>query len=324
MRCASSSSSALQAIAHAAVSSVSCNIINMVQVHERMRRNSYSVRRVHRLTCWVKHFATHVNSSVRAQNACVWSCALNKPALLAATASADFSCKLWDAISGEELQKWEHPHIVRSVHFSDATQQLATACHDKAIRVFSAATPSAAPTVFAGMRDTVRSAKFVNDDRLILLSYNSTRGVDVLDARSGKVVQHVATSAPVTSMNVSYDGARLTTASGVDVGVYSTATMKCENEVVALQQVESASVCAEKGIMAVGGKDLWAYVLEYPSGKPITVRSLCVRSPTDSVQHLAVLSFVDGRVLHCLLCDGTGRRAAARQQLLSCDLKLHT
>jgi serine-threonine kinase receptor-associated protein len=203
---------------------------------------------------------------------------LNKPALLAATGSADFSCKLWNAISGEELQTWEHPHIVRSVHFATTKDLLATACHDKCIRIFDATKPSVEATVFSGMRDSVRSAKFLNDDRSILLAYHSSPGMDVLDARSGKVVQQVETSVPVTSMNIGYDGAQVTTAAGCDVGVYSCSSMKLVENVKALQQVESASLCAEKGVMVVGGQDMWAYMLEYPSGKPVMVRLLCVCS----------------------------------------------
>lgn len=167
---------------------------------------------------------------------------------------------------------WEHPHIVRSVHFGTANNQVATACHDKAIRIFDAAAPATAPSVFRDMRDTVRSAKFVNDDRLLLLAYQSLAGLDVLDPRSGKLVQHVDAPAAVTSMNISYDGSTVTTAAGTEVAVHDTAMMKQRQRIEALQQVESASLCAEQGLMVVGGQDMWAYMLEYPSGRPVMVR----------------------------------------------------
>ena len=35
----------------------------------------------------------------------MWSCVLNDPALLAATASADFSARVWNAVTGDELHK---------------------------------------------------------------------------------------------------------------------------------------------------------------------------------------------------------------------------
>lgn len=57
----------------------------------------------------------------------VWQCVLDKPAMLAATASADFSACVWDAVSGDEKHKFAQDHIVRSVHFSQDSQRLLTA-----------------------------------------------------------------------------------------------------------------------------------------------------------------------------------------------------
>ena len=56
----------------------------------------------------------------------VWSCVLNKAALLCATGSADFSARLWDACSGNQLHEWQHNHIVRSTAFSSNSNKLAT------------------------------------------------------------------------------------------------------------------------------------------------------------------------------------------------------
>ena len=232
------------------------------------------VPRSWRLPCHVPAapWRTLLTAAMRLQNACVWSCVLNKPAMLAATASADFSCKLWNAISGQELQSWVHGHIVRSAHFSTTTGKLATACHDKCLRVFDTGSLTAEPFVVAGLADAVRSAKFLRNDTSLLVSYASRAGLDVIDVRTGKVAQSLATAAPVTSIDIAHDGATVTTAAGVEVGVYDGESMRQLHRVEALQQVESASLHAAKGQLVVGGRDMWAYMLDFPSGKPVMVR----------------------------------------------------
>jgi hypothetical protein len=70
----------------------------------------------------------HVGCAVCPLQGAVWSCVLNDPALLAATASADFSARVWNAVTGDELHKFDHKHVVRSVAFShgDSSAQLVT------------------------------------------------------------------------------------------------------------------------------------------------------------------------------------------------------
>ncbi len=47
-----------------------------------------------------------------------------------------FCRKLWDAVSGDELQSFAHKHIVKTVAFSSDTNHLLTGSNEKLLRVF--------------------------------------------------------------------------------------------------------------------------------------------------------------------------------------------
>lgn len=86
----------------------------------------------------------------------VWSCRLDSKAYLAATASGDFSAKVWDAITGKELMAFPHKHIVKTVDFSPDSKCLATGGHEGLLRIFDLANPQAQPLTMAQSPDKVR------------------------------------------------------------------------------------------------------------------------------------------------------------------------
>ena len=75
----------------------------------------------------------------------VWSCRLDTNAYLAATASGDFSAKVWDAITGKELCEFPHKHIVKTVDFSPDSKRLATGGHEGLLRVYDLSRSLPAP-----------------------------------------------------------------------------------------------------------------------------------------------------------------------------------
>jgi serine-threonine kinase receptor-associated protein len=77
---------------------------------------------------WIGSFVGHKGA--------VWSCQLDPTGNLAATASGDFSVRVWDAITGKVLWIFPHQHIVKTCAFSSDSHLLATGGHEGLVRVY--------------------------------------------------------------------------------------------------------------------------------------------------------------------------------------------
>lgn len=86
---------------------------------------------------WIGSLAGHKGA--------VWSAKLDPTASLAATASGDYSVKVWDAITGAEIYHFPHKHIVKSCDFSPNSLKLATGGHEAIIRVYDLVKPKEPP-----------------------------------------------------------------------------------------------------------------------------------------------------------------------------------
>lgn len=77
---------------------------------------------------WIGSFQGHKGA--------VWSCQMDPSGNLAATASGDFSARVWDGITGQSLVEMPHGHIVKSCAFSEDSKRLATGGKEGLLRVF--------------------------------------------------------------------------------------------------------------------------------------------------------------------------------------------
>ncbi|KAI0436007.1 WD40-repeat-containing domain protein [Xylaria telfairii] len=78
---------------------------------------------------WIGTFIGHKGA--------VWQARLSPDASTAATASADFTAKIWDTHTGELLCTLQHDHVVRAISYPpDSSDLLATGGQEKKLRIF--------------------------------------------------------------------------------------------------------------------------------------------------------------------------------------------
>ncbi|KAL8458096.1 hypothetical protein ACS0TY_035828 [Phlomoides rotata] len=211
---------------------------------------------------WIGTFQGHKGA--------VWSCCLDKHALRAASASADFSAKLWDALSGDELHSFEHKHIVRACAFSEDTQLLLTGGMEKMLRIFDLNRLDAPPREIEKSPGCVRTIAWLHSDQTILGSCTDMGGVRLWDVRTGTIVRTLETESSVTSAEVSQDGRYITTCDGTSVKFWDANHFGLVKQYDMPCIVESASLEPKYGNKFIaGGEDMWVHVFDFHTGEEV-------------------------------------------------------
>eukprot|EP00051_Salpingoeca_urceolata_P033588 m.21412 g.21412 ORF g.21412 m.21412 type:complete len:321 (+) comp6403_c0_seq1:377-1339(+) len=198
----------------------------------------------------------------------VWGATLNATAERVATGAADFSAKVWDAISGDELTSFSHPHIVKAVDFSSNDDRLLTGCNDKALRVFDLGRPDAEPLVLKGHTGSVKKALFAGEggDDTKIVSGGDDKVIRLWDARSGTEAISVPVSSSITNVQLSWCKDLAVVTYGKQVAFYEPTTLK----LVKVCDVEFAPYAAalhpEKKTFVWGGEDNYLHVCDFETG----------------------------------------------------------
>ncbi|KAL3422679.1 Serine-threonine kinase receptor-associated protein [Phlyctema vagabunda] len=232
----------------------------------------------------------------------VYQARLSPDAATAATASADFTARVWDTHSGETLYTLQHNHIVRAVAFPPENNQLlATGGNEKKLRIFdlSSAAPAVNGTngstepapipaeqgfeVGSGVHQGTIKAIVWTKDPNILVTAADDKKIRWWDLRTRSVIQEQVVQGDIGSCEFTNtissptdigDGMPvLTIAAGKTVYFYGGLDSQTLLKSVTLPY-EVASVAlnpTQRKFVTGGVKDTWAKVYDYETEQELDV-----------------------------------------------------
>jgi serine-threonine kinase receptor-associated protein len=192
----------------------------------------------------------------------IWGAVLDSNAERAATASADYTAKLWNALTGDEVHTFDHPKVVRAVDFAPSGERLVTACNDKTVRVFDLQNYASAPQQLTGHTGEIKKVLWADKNGTVI-SGGDDKIIRVWDARTLKESHTIPVSGHITSLELSRDGSVLTVAFASQIDFYQFPSMTLIKSVTAPGGVNSASLHPDKTTFVWGGVDFAVHVVDY-------------------------------------------------------------
>nr|ACO09706.1 Serine-threonine kinase receptor-associated protein [Osmerus mordax] len=203
---------------------------------------------------WIGTFLGHKGAA--------WGATLNTEATKAATAAADFTAKVWDAVTGEDVLTLAHKHIVKSVNFTQDSNHLLTGGNDKLIRIYDLSKPEAEPQEIPGHTSAIKKALWCNNDKQIL-SAADDKTVRLWDRNSTEAVRTLSFDMSVSSMEYIPDGEVLVITYGKTIAFYNALSLDLIKTVDAPASIHSASLHPDKEFFVAGGDDFKLYKFDY-------------------------------------------------------------
>lgn len=195
----------------------------------------------------------------------VWAATLDHSAFRAATGSADFTAKVWDAESGSELHSFAHKHIVKCVDFSSDTHRLLTGSNEKLLRIYDLNKPTSEPEIISNYNSNVRCCLWLNDNKYIV-SASDDKTIRLWDVKDKREVNKLELLSAPCDLELSSDEQVLTVASGNKVIFLNALTFEKLKEFETGSLLNSASLHPNKDVFVCGGDDFKMYKCDYDTG----------------------------------------------------------
>ncbi|KAH3726682.1 serine-threonine kinase receptor-associated protein-like [Dreissena polymorpha] len=209
---------------------------------------------------WIGTFEGHKGA--------VWGAALNRDATKAATGAADFTAKVWCAVSGEELKTFQHKHIVKCVDFSHDGDYLLTGSQEKILRIFDLEKTDAEPRMFSGHTAFIKNALFTHDGRQIV-SAADDKTVRIWDVNSCSEVRKLEFPSVPTSLDLSQDGKIIIVTHGNTTAFWDAEKFEKIKEYESPSPINTACLHPDKSIFITGGENFIMYKFNYETGEEL-------------------------------------------------------
>lgn len=208
---------------------------------------------------WIGSFQGHKGA--------VWGACISADAALAATAGADFTARMWNAVTGECTAVLPQKHICKSVAFSADSSRLLTAGNTRGINIYDVSQGQSDPIAelappSSDIKATTKLARYANNGSDTVVSFSSDpkepKVLSVWDVRSGSVERTLDLGATAKSGELSIDGSLLSvTCDDASVSVYDIQKMERVRRFSIPDATESASVrFPNMDMVTTGGHDL--------------------------------------------------------------------
>jgi len=222
----------------------------------------------------------------------VWSARFNSNATQVATSSADYTVKIWNALTGDELQTFSHGKIVKTANFSHDDKLLVTGGLEKIIRVFDVEKPESPFVTLGGGSSTlisqsIRLTRWVSSDNLIL-SAGAETNIRVWDIRAGEQIRMIelGEGENISSVEHSQDGSLLTCCSASHVYFLDSTSLEVKKHVPLAKNTNAncASIHPNHDFFVVGSNDFWIRVFDFKTCEELEIHR-GHHGPVHSVQY---------------------------------------
>lgn len=212
---------------------------------------------------WIGTFVGHKGA--------VWQARLTDDAALAATASADFTCKIWDTFTGENLATLTHNHIVRAVHFNPVTQNVVTGGSEKKLRIFDLHQPATPIELGPNVHDgTIKCVVWPEPN--IVISAADDRNIRWFDTRSRNLIDNFAVDHPIGSCELSSAEKLLCATAGKSVYFFDATSRRLLKSVATQYDVSSVGLHSDTRKFVAGGtSDTWVRIYDFETEQELEV-----------------------------------------------------